>query len=54
MKTVSGKETVVEVARKAKDKKSGSHGPDYSNLESDHGNVKCKNKLSSYVQFTNL
>ena len=50
MKTVSGKETVVEVARKAKDTKLGSHDTrDYSNLESEHGNVEGKNKLSSFT-----
>ena len=39
---------MVEVARKTKDTKSGSHdAPDYSNLESEYGNVECKNKLSS-------
>ena len=54
MKTVSGKETVVEVARKAKHRKSGSHdAPDYSNLESEHGNVMCKEKIV-IVQFSTL
>ena len=50
VRTVSGKETVVEAARKAKDTKSGSHDtPDHSNLESEHGNVECKKKLSSFT-----
>ena len=50
MKTVSGKETVVEVARKTKDTKSGSHDtPDYSNLESEHGNVECKKNCHQIV-----
>ena len=46
VKTISGKETVVEVPRKGEDSKSGSHvyGPDYSNLESEYGNVECKNQ----------
>ena len=50
MKTVSEKETVVEVARKAKDTKSGSHDTsDYSNLDSEYGNVECKKKFHHTV-----